>query len=78
MGSLVTLKPDFGKNKPNNGGKNLECCPFCAAEPHLEQDQDETWYVACINKRCLVLPLTKPFPTRIQAVRAWNGRVKVN
>ena len=74
MGSLVALKPDFGSNKPDNGGKQLEACPFCAAAPHLEQDQDETWCVACVNKRCLVLPLTRPFPTRIQAVRAWNGR----
>ncbi|MBC9069445.1 hypothetical protein IAH99_13935 [Vibrio cholerae] len=38
MGSLVALKPDFGSNKPDNGGKQLEACPFCAATPHLEQD----------------------------------------
>ncbi len=76
MGYIVSLKPEFGLNKPDDGGKKLEACPFCASTPHIEQDQDETWYVACVNKRCLVLPITRPFMTRIQAVRAWNGRVK--
>ncbi|HAS6407656.1 TPA: hypothetical protein I7256_08015 [Vibrio vulnificus] len=71
---IIPFPPNYGTFKPENNGKHLKPCPFCAAKPHIEQDQDETWYVACINKHCLVLPLTRPFMTRIQAVRAWNSR----
>ncbi len=50
MNKVVSFKPEYGTYQPDDGGKVLDICPFCAAAPHLEQDQDETWYVACIKK----------------------------
>lgn len=73
---VVAIKPEFGTFKPT-GGVALKSCPFCAAIPSLEQDCDETWYVACINKRCFVVPITKPFGARRQAVLAWNNRQEI-
>ncbi|HAS3542207.1 TPA: hypothetical protein I6167_002347 [Vibrio cholerae] len=71
---IIPFPPNYGTYKPENDGRPLKPCPFCAAEPHMEQDQDLTWFIACINKRCLVVPITRPFPTRTQAIRAWNNR----
>lgn len=53
--------------------KKIRRCPFCLANPSLEQDCDSTWSVCCINKRCLVAPITLPFSTPRGAAQAWNG-----
>lgn len=71
---VIAIRPEFGTQKPDNGGFT----PFCGAVPNLEQDCDETWYVECVNKRCFVSPLTKPFVGRRQAVSAWNNRQEAN
>ena len=62
MNKVVSFKPEYGTYQPDDGGKVLDVCPFCAAAPHLEQDQDETWYVACIKKQT-VNPLSVVFCT---------------
>lgn len=74
--SVVFIKPEYGACKPDDGGFKLKLCPFCGSKPNLEQDCDSTWYVECVNKRCFVLPLTRPYETRRQAVIAWNNRVE--
>ena len=52
----------------------LEPCPFCNGPAELHADVDETYFVLCANKKCLVLPLTLPFRLKVDAVRAWNRR----
>ncbi|MFG0448359.1 Lar family restriction alleviation protein [Vibrio sp. YQ_11] len=74
---VVAIQPVFGTRKPDDGGLPLKPCPFCGASPTLDQDCDETWYVACINKRCFVSPITKPFGARRQAAIAWNNRQEI-
>ena len=51
-------------------------CPFCNGVGSVDQDCDGMWYVACINKNCLVLPITISFRSRRHAIRAWNHRSK--
>lgn len=75
--NVIPIKPDYGTLKPDNGGYTLKSCPFCSSSPTLEQDSDSNWYVACVNKRCFVLPITLPFIGRRQAVIAWNSRVEI-
>ncbi|EGQ7810304.1 hypothetical protein I6Y99_004345 [Vibrio parahaemolyticus] len=57
-----------------NYPRHIEPCPFCRQPGYLEVDCDETYYVACLNKACWVGPITKPFETKFEAVRAWNCR----
>lgn len=74
--NVTFMKPEYGSYKPDNGGYTLKTCPFCNSTPTLEQDADLSWYVACVNKRCFVLPLTLPIKSKRQAVIAWNSRVE--
>ena len=74
LDNVIFIKPIYGSFKPDNGGYELKTCPFCMSTPTLEQDSDSSWYVACVNKRCFVLPLTLPFKNRRQAVIVWNNR----
>ncbi|TDE19263.1 hypothetical protein E1100_25730 [Vibrio owensii] len=73
--NVIYIKPDYGTFKPDDGGYTLNPCPFCGSSPTLEQDSDSSWYVACVNKRCFVLPITLPIVSKRQAVIAWNIRV---
>ncbi|MGL4898796.1 MAG: Lar family restriction alleviation protein [Shewanella sp.] len=73
--NVTFLKPEYGTIKPVDGGYTLKSCPFCNSTPTLEQDSDFSWYVACVNKRCFILPLTLPLRSRISAVNAWNNRM---
>ncbi|PSV00345.1 hypothetical protein C9J27_04255 [Photobacterium kishitanii] len=73
--NVFFIKPEYGNCKPDDGGYTLKPCPFCKSNPNLEQDSDLSWYVACVNKRCFVLPLTIPVVSRRQASVAWNNRV---
>ncbi|WP_411041356.1 Lar family restriction alleviation protein [Vibrio parahaemolyticus] len=76
--NVIALKPDYGLCKPDNGGYPLKPCPFCNSSPNLDQDSDSSWYVACINKRCFVLPITLPFKSKRHAAIAWNTRTESN
>lgn len=53
--------------------KNVRRCPFCLSKPSLDQDFDDMWSVRCINKQCLVSPITKPCSVVSDAIDAWNG-----
>ncbi len=52
----------------------LEACPFCNGVAQLQADADDTYFVSCSNLQCLVIPLTLPFRTKSDAVRAWKLR----
>lgn len=51
---------------------DLRRCPWCKQDPTIEQDMDQTWYVACSFKQCAVAPITAPYLTRRQAMMVWN------
>jgi hypothetical protein len=54
-------------------GMSLLPCPFCGGHAQIEPDGDGC-FVACINKDCLVAPITLCFRTKYHAIRAWNRR----
>lgn len=81
MGDLLYLKANMRllqRIEPNATRMNIKPCPFCDGPGHLEQDMDGTWFVECVNQGCFVLPLTKPFSCKFEAIRAWNHRGKAN
>lgn len=60
-------------------GLNILPCPFCGEGGELCVDFDGV-YVGCVNKCCLVAPITLSFRSKRDAIYAWNnrGRKEVN
>jgi hypothetical protein len=54
-------------------GMSLQPCPFCGGHAQLIPD-GENVIAGCINRDCLVLPITICFRTKRDAIRAWNQR----
>jgi len=53
-------------------------CPFCGEMPLVEcLHVGRTYRVRCLKRRCPVMPSTKNFRRRIDAVRAWDRRKDV-
>lgn len=48
-------------------------CPFCGGEAELVADGDGV-YAGCATKKCLIKPITDTYPTKRDAIRAWNRR----
>lgn len=48
-------------------------CPFCGGEAELVADGDGV-YAGCATKQCLIKPITETYPTKRDAIRAWNRR----
>lgn len=48
-------------------------CPFCGGDAELAADGDGV-YAGCITKKCLIKPITDTYPTKRDAIRAWNRR----
>ncbi len=47
--------------------------PFCGGEAELVVDGDGV-YAGCATKQCLIKPITDTYPTKRDAIRAWNRR----
>ncbi|MBG0624977.1 Lar family restriction alleviation protein [Enterobacter roggenkampii] len=52
---------------------SLLSCPFCGGEAELVADGDGV-YAGCATKQCLIKPITDTYPTKRDAIRAWNRR----
>lgn len=50
----------------------LRACPWCKSAPVVEQDGDDSWYVACKFHGCVVAPITVGYKSAMQAQLAWN------
>ncbi|HCM9397663.1 TPA: Lar family restriction alleviation protein [Enterobacter hormaechei] len=48
-------------------------CTFCGGEAELVADGDGV-YAGCATKQCLIKPITETYPTKRDAIRAWNRR----
>ena len=48
-------------------------CPFCGGDAELVADGDGV-YAGCAAKQCLIKPITDTYPTKRDAIRAWNRR----
>lgn len=48
-------------------------CPFRGGEAELAAD-GEGVYAGCADKQCLIKPITETYPTKRDAIRAWNRR----
>ncbi|WP_418287973.1 Lar family restriction alleviation protein [Morganella morganii] len=72
------------RSRPGTGGvmifdlklphwQSLDTCPFCGGKAELSSDGDGV-YAGCSQKECLIQPITLTYPTKRQAIRAWNVR----
>lgn len=50
----------------------LKKCPWCKAKPKIPHMK--MYQVGCFNPLCQVQPQTLLFPTKREAVKAWNKR----
>ena len=48
-------------------------CPCWGGEAELVADGDGV-YAGCATKQCLIKPITDTYPTKRDAIRAWNRR----
>lgn len=60
----------------------LKPCPFCGKKAKIKRDYDfysheYSHYVICWNKLCSVSLYTKNYPTKSDAIAAWNARAEV-
>lgn len=53
--------------------QSLRLCPWCQQRPTLDQDCDLTWHVACLNKQCPVVPITRGYSSPMAVMMVWNG-----
>lgn len=60
--------------------EKLKPCPFCGSEAHICKIRGEKIYlVKCWNYReCSILPRTKEYENKEEAIREWNRRSKEN
>lgn len=51
-------------------------CPFCGDEYNADAERrfDGDFFVECGNMDCEVQPITNDFPTKGEAIKAWNTR----
>ena len=52
---------------------SLHNCPFCGGDAELVADGAGV-YAGCASKQCLIKPITDTYPTKRDAIRAWNRR----
>lgn len=63
----------------NNKQVELAACPFCGATRGnalaVWEISGEGWRVGCVNEECkMAKVLTQPYPTKAEAIAAWNKR----
>lgn len=51
----------------------LLACPFCGGPAELDGD-GEGVYARCATGACVIKPITLTYPTKRDAIRAWNRR----
>lgn len=59
----------------------LKKCPFCGGEATVAYlEKEDVWYVDCALEfhECPCIPSTWHYPTKEQAIRAWNTRGQKN
>lgn len=57
----------------------LKKCPFCGGKAEMIYTKSiESWTVECALDKgeCNVIPGTRPFDTKEEAIAAWNRRVE--
>lgn len=70
---------DFKKRICKIEEPEIKPCPFCGgkAESDTVEDGDTKGFrVSCCNSDCQVGPTTAVFPTKAEAVAAWNRRAE--
>ena len=73
MDNVIYIKPSY--NRPlSNAIEGLKPCPFCGGVAELDQDMDTLFYIACINTRCHINPITIGVASERQARKVWNYR----
>ena len=59
--------------------EELKKCPFCGGEAEVNYYKSaESWYAECALSKgaCATIPCTYPYPTKEEAIEAWNRRVE--
>lgn len=61
----------------------IEACPFCDSQPELRKGKFTIkpiirYMIGCTNLECEVWVRTKFYATLLEAIAAWNTRVKID
>lgn len=59
---------------PADAAMPLASCPFCGGEANDHRDSDGDWEVFCSSDESCTADVAHRFPTREQAIAAWNRR----
>jgi hypothetical protein len=70
---------DSDEVKVRRSKAGLSPCPFCGGPAEVYEDAEiKEWFAECpkMTEDCPVFTFAGPFPSREEAVQAWNTRAK--